>query len=263
MRSFSGRVITYDPEKHLQMKVDSLNSTPGTLTEMDCPKCKNRGYSLVIRDQSFVARECSCMPIRKCLRKLEASGLSQLIRDMTFDAYQAEEAWQQTVKQGAMEYADAPEGWFLLSGQSGCGKTHLCTAICGKLLRDGKAVRYMPWREEIAALKAMSLDYPERSRLLEELKKAEVLYIDDFFKGGTDQEGMNPTAADGNLAFELLNYRDINHLPTILSTQLQSNELLGIDAAIAGRIFYRCGKHLYNIKQDAKRNYRLRNTTYC
>jgi len=245
--------------RHLQMKADTVNNAPGELKEYDCPKCKNRGFSIVIREESLVVRECDCMPIRRCIRKMEGSGLKHVIREMTFDSYRAEEPWQQLIKQKAQEYAEKPEGWFLLSGQSGIGKTHLCTAICRKLLHDGMQVRYMPWREEIAALKAMSLESEGRSKLLQELKNAQVLYIDDLFKGGTEQEGGNPTAADGSLAFEILNYRDHNRLLTLLSTEKQPEELLAIDSAIAGRIFHRSGSYFYNINRDRKKNYRLRN----
>ena len=36
-----------------------------------------------------------------------------------------------------------PKGWFVTTGRSGAGKTHLCTAICGELLHRGLPVRYM------------------------------------------------------------------------------------------------------------------------
>lgn len=250
---------TYDPLLLQQMKVDTINNQQGELKDYDCAACKNRGFIAKLRGLDPVMVECDCMGIRRCIRKMEASGLKHVIREMTFDSYQAEQPWQETVKQGAMAYAADPQGWFLLSGQSGAGKTHLCTAICRKLLYDGRKVRYMSWREEVGRLKSLALEHDARQSLLEELKKAEVLYIDDLFKGGTEQEGAKPTAADGSLAFEILNYREHNRLPTILSTEKTEAELLQIDTAIGSRILHRSGAHTYIIGKDPKKNYRLRN----
>ena len=240
------------------MKIDTVNAMVGDLTEVDCPKCKNKGYVAADREGYLTIVECDCMRIRKCVRKMEASGLKHIITDSTFDAFQTEQPWQETVKAGAMAFAEKPEGWFLLCGQSGAGKTHLCTAICRELLHKGMAVRYMPWREEIGKLKAMSLEHEGRSSLLEELKNAQVLYIDDLFKSGTEYEGAMPTGADGSLAFEILNYRDHNRLVTILSTEKLPEELMDIDAAIGGRILCRSSSNCYVIEKNREKNFRLR-----
>ena len=44
----------------------------------------------------------------------------------------------------AAGFAAAPEGWMLLSGASGCGKTHLAAAIVNRMLERGK----MPRKQE-------------------------------------------------------------------------------------------------------------------
>ena len=119
----------------------------------------------------------------------------------------------------------------------------------------------MPWREEIGRLKAMSLDNEARSRILEELKRAQILYVDDLFKGGTEYDCSQPTGADGSLAFEILNYREHNGLVTLISTERLPEELLDIDTAIGGRILHRSSEHTYVIERSREKNYRLRNIT--
>ena len=78
--------------------------------------------------------------------------------------------------------------------------------------------------------------------MIDRFKKAEVLYIDDLFKTGRNPDGSEPkpTAADINAAFEIINYRYNNPaLLTIISSELNEDELLDIDEAVGGRIFER------------------------
>lgn len=251
---------SFDPAAFAKMKADTINNTPGDLTGHDCAKCLNRGTIAIPRDDgSFFTRECDCMKIRRCVWKMEASGLKNIIKEKTFDTFHDKETWQTTVKQGAIAYAEKPEGWLLFCGQSGSGKTHLCTAVCRHRLLAGDEVRYMPWRDDVAQLKALALDSERRQQILKELKTTQLLYIDDLFKTGRAADGSsNPTGADISLAFEIVNYRYINHLPTIVSTEKTPEELVAIDEATGSRIVEMAEKSTYSISKKAGRNYRLR-----
>jgi len=252
---------SFDPVQYARSRADNFNATSGDKGYLDCPKCRNRGlFAHCNPDNTLSFSECSCMKTRKALARMERSGLKGSIRDMTFEKFHASEPWQKTLKEGAVTYARSPQGWILLCGQSGSGKTHLCTAICRERLLQQEDVHYMSWREEIPRLKAMPHDDPQRDLMLKHLKTVQVLYIDDLFKTGTDESGRcRPTTADINLAFEILNYRYCNHLSTIISTELQVHQLLAVDEATGGRILERAGIHVYSIRQDKQRNYRLRN----
>ena len=250
----------YDPIAHGVMKAESYNREKGDLTGVDCPKCANKGRIAHPKEDGGVALvECGCMKVRRSIWKMEQSGLKNIIRDMTFDRFEAAEEWQQSLKSKALEYAEKLDGWLLFCGQPGAGKTHLCTAVCRHRLLMEEEVRYMPWRDDIAQLKAASLDSEKRQKLMTELKAAPILYIDDLFKGGRTSDGSsNPTGADIGIAFELINYRYINHLPTIISTEKSPQELLAIDEGTATRIIERAAGYTLNIERNIKRNYRLR-----
>ncbi len=92
-------------------------------------------------------------------------------------------------------------------------------------------------------------DYAAYEQRLNQFKHVKVLYIDDLFKAGTTgRAGQNPTAADLNLAFELLNYQYNNpQLITIISSQCTTDELMAIDDAIGGRIIERARGYMVNL----------------
>ena len=249
-------------------KADGYNKTAGTLNERadgyDCPICLNKGdiARAVQTEQgwwTYALSPCKCLKIRSTITKMHRSGLKDIIKDYTFDKYETANPWQETVKATAMEYAKEPSGWFFIGGQTGAGKTHLCTAICREFLLAGTEVKYMLWRDEVVQIKQLVNEYEQYSELMEQYKNVKVLYIDDLFKTGKGPDGQSqrPTSADINAAFEILNgrYNDPKKL-TIISSECTIEDLLDIDEAVAGRIFERA--KVINLKPDRSKNYRLR-----
>lgn len=251
---------SFDPIALAKMKANTINSTPGNLTGYDCPKCNNRGNIAIPKEDGGISfRDCDCMRIRRCIWEMEKSGLKNIIREKTFDMFTATDPWQNAIKDGAMVYADKLDGWLLFCGQSGSGKTHLCTAVCRNRLLAGDEVRYMPWREKISEIKGMSLDNERRAEIMNGYKNAQILYIDDLYKTGKAADGSsNPTGADIGIAFEIINHRYINHLPTIVSTEKTPQELVEIDEATGSRIIEMAGNNVFSIGRDPRRNFRMR-----
>lgn len=250
----------FDPVVFGKMKADTYNALEGDLTGYDCPQCRNKGVVAYVRDDgSLYTASCKCATIRHCIWEMERSGLKKSIRELTFESFAAKEPWQQTIKNGAMAYAQAMDGWLLFCGQPGSGKTHLCTAVCRQRLLQGQQVRYMPWREKVAQIKACAFDGVERAKLVDGYKTAEILYIDDLYKTGKGPDGvLMPTASDVAIAFEILNYRYLNKLPTLVSTERTPQELVAIDEATGSRIIEMAGEYVFDISLNPQRNYRLR-----
>lgn len=147
-------------------------------------------------------------------------------------------------------------GRIFITGNS--GKTHLCTAICGHYIKQGRNTLYMSWEDESKKLKALVTDYVAYQSLINEYKNVEVLYIDDLFK---TQQGEAPTKADINLAFEIINNRLFSpDKITIISSEKTLNELLDYDEATMSRICEKTGNYKINIGKDIKKNYRLKNS---
>lgn len=238
-------------------RAEAFNRNPGNLEGYDCPECLNRGFSFKTDDEGhLISVRCKCMTIRNNRRRVEQSGLSDLLSRYTFDAWIAESDWQGEILSGAKRFAENPDGWFSVCGRPGTGKTHICTAICGELMKKGYDVRYMLWRDAATTLKADSMrDAAAYSREIKPLKTVRVLYIDDFFKMGG---GRPPTVMDVNLAFEIINARySTDGLITIVSTERSLDEMMRIDEATASRIYERTkqNRNFYNLA--GKQNWRM------
>ena len=268
MKKLGKSGTTFDkmtPREYEQFKVDGMNATEGNRHLEDgynCPICKNKGYIIKLAEKNGttyqVATDCKCVEIRNNILRMKRSGLKDIIKDYTFDKFETPEAWQKAIKKAAMDYAKNPDGWFFLGGQSGAGKTHLCTAICREFLLAGKSVRYMLWRDDIVKIKGAVTESAEYSKLIDEFKRVDVLYIDDLFKTGkADNSFQKPTSADINVAFEIINYRYNNpSLLTIISSELTEDELIDIDEATGGRIYERA--KAFTIGKSRDRNYRIK-----
>ena len=271
-------------QKHndlIQRQVEQYNATPGNLNKdhtdvngklipgdgIDCPLCRNRGNTYVMLvdgtgDAQMYYKPCECLLRRSAVRRLRESGLEKAVKRCTFDAFKDNEPWQVRMKDTAMSYVreGAGEGkWLYVGGQSGSGKSMLCTAVAGELLKRCN-LRYMVWPQEARRLKAMVNDAEGYAQEITALQTVEALYIDDFWKPAfrTDGGDALATAADVRLAFDILNARYINDRPTIISSEWFSSELAEIDEAIAGRIVESAGEYVLDIGRDASRNWRMK-----
>ncbi|MGM9650385.1 MAG: ATP-binding protein, partial [Faecousia sp.] len=232
----------------------AFNAVLGKLNEkdgIDCPICGNKGVVYRVDDDGCLfASECECMAKRKSLRLLRRSGLEDMIREKTFKAFTTPDEFTTRAKRTAVDYVNHGENkWFYISGHPGCGKTHLCTAICRRFLSENIPVRYFLWREDGPKLKTMvNSDAEGYAKLFNEFANAPVLYIDDFLKGKV-------TEADMNLTFALINarYNRSRKTRTIFSSERSIAELRKLDESLGGRVYERAGDGLYvlNAPPDA------------
>lgn len=222
--------------------------------ECRCKLCGDTGYRHYYLDGHQYTEECECFKARQAEELIRRSGVSP---DMTFQTFSAQDDFQKNLLDKANAFIDRGFNngeWFIVSGQVGCGKTHLCTAIVNELLQRNVPCRYMMWKTESVQLKAIvnTADFADK---LARLTEPKVLYIDDFLK---TQAGYRPSAADINLSFQILNDRYIRKLPTILSCEISVLEIMEIDEAVGSRIYERSRNFRIHIEKDKRKNYRLR-----
>lgn len=261
-------------KERMEQRVILYNSDVGTRNEedgYDCPECKNRGFSYVVTEYHGVYDTaisiCKCDEIRRTRLRLKKAGLLNMVTKCTFDAYQTPDKWQSIIKNKAMQFCqDDEHRFFFIGGQSGAGKTHICTAITAHYINQGKKARYMVWFDEANKLKGLVTEPGEYAAVMDEIKKTDVLYIDDLFKPikGANGQVTPPSYADIRLAMEIINYRYNNPgLVTIISGERTIGELICLDEALAGRIsqLSKEGGYCINLKNDSSKNWRLQGVT--
>lgn len=125
----------------------------------------------------------------------------------------------QTAKETAENFARAPQGWLLIEGGYGCGKTHLAAAIANFAVSCGIPTLFITVPDLLDNLRFAYND-PETTfeARFEEVRNASLLVLDDF---GTQ----NATAWAQEKLFQIMNYRYINKLPTVITTNLMLDEI--------------------------------------
>ena len=157
--------------------------------------------------------------------------------DQTFDSFYlrthelpAEE--RENLKQAlalAQSYAADPEGWLVLTGSYGCGKTHLAAAIANRCIELAHVTpMFIVVPDLLDHLRATFSPQSQVSfdRRFEAVRTAPLLILDDL---GT--ESATPWAKEK--LFQLLNHRYTARLPTVITTSKAMEEL---EPRLASRI---------------------------
>ena len=134
--------------------------------------------------------------------------------------------------QVAARFADEPEGWLVLQGTNGCGKTHLACALAGRALRDGRNVFFAvvpDLLDHLRARYAPEAGAPPHDDLFDEVRNAELLVLDDLGAQATSSWALEKL-------YQIANYRTSTGLATIVTTDLGMDELKTAYPRIATRI---------------------------
>lgn len=159
----------------------------------------------------------------------------------------------------AREYAERFEAvqqtennWLVFLGEPGCGKTHLSMAVANHLLNTGVQVLYFPHVEGVNELRNAVTQEGALAEKIDGMKKVPVLIWDDIFKGRE-----TPTDFVLEKMFEVLNYRYLNLLPTVINSERTPEQLIEIDRAVGSRILERGRGHMV-VAKGLEMNFRLK-----
>ena len=157
------------------------------------------------------------------------SNIGQLFR-MTFETFKPEgvaldkpgQANLRLAYERARAFAWKPDGWLVILGNYGCGKTHLAAAIANLRLQSGFPVLFVVVPDLLDHLRATfaphsDVQYDEQ---FEKVRTAPLLILDDL---GT--ESSTPWAQEK--LFQILNYRYSARLPTVITSNRQLETIDG------------------------------------
>ncbi|MGL5084811.1 MAG: ATP-binding protein, partial [Clostridium sp.] len=223
-----------------------MKNSQKSISNYSCSICRdttwipgNNGY-----------RRCECFQIELSKRQWANFGIDPRDVKMLRD-YKPHSKDTEIAKAKAVEYIkefeqnkNNRENSLCLMGQAGAGKTHIVVAIGRALLEKKIPVVYMPYIEIIRELKASTLDEEYYNKIMNKYKNAKVLIIDDLFKDKVRKGQLIGTLTETDMKhiYPIVNYRYINYMPTLVSSECTPTMLLNLDEALGGRILEMSGK---------------------
>lgn len=212
-----------------------------------CALCQDAGwvrFDVEPGDPKFgMLFPCVCTAEKQQARlSRELSDLSNLesLRHLTFESFDASQPGAEPAFAAARDYARTTDGWLVLHGPVGVGKTHLAAAIAnayaGRNLQAAVYFRVVP--DLLDQLRATfdpdtGVAYDER---FQQIRNANLLVLDDL---GTE----NTTAWASEKLFQLINHRYNEQLPTVITSNARLDR---IEERIVSRMLdSRLSRYLY------------------
>ncbi len=209
----------------------------------DCPRCHGVGFIIKGRDPNDPSSgkmiPCDCRTRRfendGKKAKLAFANLSGYER-MTFDTFEVEGRGalrdeQRTnltyARDCARKFAEEPDGWIFFTGRYGTGKTHLAAAIANDALEKGQDVIFQAVPDLLDQLR---MTYGNTGETFEDrferIRTVKLLVLDDL-------GAQSPTAWAEEKLYQIVNYRYVNRLPTVITSNVNPRDM---DGRIASRL---------------------------
>lgn len=209
------------------------------LGDPNCSICGGVGYvryDVPLGHEKFGKVElCACRAVDRAQvarARLYAMSNLERLKHLTFENFrtegnpkvrhaitQIERDNLEFAKSVCQEFSEHLVGWILLEGSYGCGKTHLAAAIANAVVARGVPTLFITVPDLLDSLR-FAYNSPETTfeARFDDIRNANLLVMDDF---GTQ----NATGWAQEKLFQIINYRYINKLPTVVTTNLVLDEI--------------------------------------
>ncbi len=213
-----------------------LHPAQALQTDALCPQCSGVGWlrqDVPVGDPRFgKLYPCVCRTQATEQRNLDdLYHLSNLeaFSHKVFANFDPEVPGADDAYHAAVEYATYPEGWLVLMGSYGTGKSHLAAAIANHVVQDHRMQVYFAVAPDLlhhlrgAYAPNSTVTYDER---FEQIRSVYLLVIDDL---GAEQS--TPWAVEK--LYQIFNHRYNNNLPTVVTS---NSDLDNLDPRIRSRL---------------------------
>lgn len=225
---------------------EASETDPLPLPPNTCPLCRGAGYTTLavpITDPNFGRLiHCVCK-----LQEIEERNFTELTRwsnldafsDKVFERFDAQVPGVDEALAVARQYAQTPDGWLLLMGNCGCGKTHLAASIALEVTRQHNLKALFTIVPDLldhlrsTYHPTSPISYDER---FEQVRSVALLVLDDL---GTE----SPTPWAQEKLFQIINHRYNEKLSTVFTSNV---DLDYMDYRIRSRLLdRRLCRHVY------------------
>jgi len=227
----TGNIITKILKKPVKQTTGQIDPIVSALKENVCPKCQDRGIIL----QGDTAVPCSCMEQKRIDNRFRTARLSRELLSCRFEKFQldyykspSDREHKENAKKAlnAAQYfaekvqTDPHEVGLLFSGPVGSGKTYLAACVANLLLEKQCNLLFLIVPDLLDDLRATysSKNEASESDLLDVARTVPILVLDDL-------GAHNYTEWSRNRIYTILNYRMNEQLPTIITTNLNFDEI--------------------------------------
>ncbi|HEY3227758.1 MAG TPA: ATP-binding protein [Roseiflexaceae bacterium] len=213
------------PTAHMATFSDEEATHP--TSEPVCEQCAGAGYykeAVPFGHPHFgVLFPCACKLAekeRRRIEELERISNLELFRDKTFESFNPDIPGVRRAYIRAVEYARRPQGWLVLFGNYGAGKTHLAAAIANVALKRQTRVLFAIVPDLLDHLRSTfgpssEVAYDDR---FETIREVPLLILDDL---GTE----NTTPWAREKLFQIINYRYNDALPTVITSNRKPEDI--------------------------------------
>ncbi len=210
-------------ERRRELLAENGYSADYTDVKYECEKCSDSGY--------VGTKMCECMKKKLMLAGYESSGMSRLMMEQSFDNfsldfykgnrenYEKMSEIYKIMKNYAEDFRVGQSENLALFGGTGLGKTHLSSAVAGRLIERGFDVMYSGAVSMISDFenRRFGTGQNEEYGSVDRYTDCELLIIDDL---GTEVVNQFTVSC----IYNVINTRLNKKLPTILSTNLSPAE---------------------------------------
>ncbi len=127
---------------HGDVDMSEVEQLDGSMLPRGCKRCAWEALHMTSRDSEAYALACAQRKAENAMAAMIAAGITPRFAEATFDSYVAEGEQQRKALAKCRGYAEQFPSHFragrslLLTGNVGCGKTHLASAIVRTVVAD-------------------------------------------------------------------------------------------------------------------------------